>query len=75
MNQNECVEKPALKLFIHGQPSGNPDDWTGWGMSLFVVARDSTEAARLCNDFAPPSTFWEIDLRIPRILDTFYAGN
>jgi hypothetical protein len=47
----------------------------GWGMSLFVVARDSTEAARLCNDFAPPSTFWEIDLRIPRILDTFYAGN
>jgi hypothetical protein len=40
-------EKQKLKLFVVGQSSENPDDWSEWSSNLLVVAESREAALRL----------------------------
>jgi hypothetical protein len=38
-----------FKLFVVGESSGNPDDWSEWGDRAFVIARSKEEALSLAD--------------------------
>jgi hypothetical protein len=38
------MSDPKLKLFVVGESSGNPDDWSEHGGYSIVLAADSSEA-------------------------------
>ena len=55
-----------FKVFIVGESSGNPDDWTAWGGRTLVVARSVEEAL----SFSDLSVAAEVRLDKPGVLMT-----
>jgi hypothetical protein len=49
MNENECVEKPALKLYVVGESSGDPKSWFGYGSRDLVLAESAADAIAMCD--------------------------
>jgi len=66
MSKNECVEKPALKLYVVGESSGNPDEWYDWGELSLVLATNEREAAELGD--CPSAAVAEVDANRPLVL-------
>ena len=54
-----------LKLYVVGEHSGDPDNWSEWGARAIVVAHDPKEAASMV-DFSYTAT--EISLDKPQVL-------
>jgi hypothetical protein len=44
-----------LKLFVVGESSGNPENWSEWGDRAFVIASNEEEALLLVGDLCGPS--------------------
>jgi hypothetical protein len=52
------MNDPKLKLFVVGESSGDPDEWSGEGGYSIVIAHDETEAM----SFSPGGPVAEIPL-------------
>jgi hypothetical protein len=59
MNENEEKNaghdrppRPRLKLFVLGEESGDPDDWSKYGDRAFVMAETSEQALALHDRFS-----------------------
>lgn len=48
MTENE--KKDKLKLFVVGESSSNPNDWSEWGDRALVMARTESEALQMAGD-------------------------
>jgi hypothetical protein len=68
-------EQPKLQLYVVGESSGNPDDWSEYGSRMIVIAAGKEEACKLAE--CPQCTVTSlIDLTNPVILaDQFYTGD
>jgi len=58
---------PEYKLFIVGESSGDPDNWSDWGPRTIVVARSADEARTMAEH---SSAVAEVKLDKPGVLLT-----
>jgi hypothetical protein len=65
MSENECVEKPALKLYIVGESSGDAKDWSPYSNVALVVAENETAAMEMTDRDAAVA---EVDMTKARVL-------
>jgi ribonuclease H / adenosylcobalamin/alpha-ribazole phosphatase len=72
MNQNASVEKPALKLFVVGESSGDPDKWSDLGGYSIIIAANKEQAERLSSW---PGPVCEIPMTAPCVLATVRLAN
>lgn len=56
-----------LKLFVVGESSGDPENWSGFGSRVFVIASNAAEALALAGDLAAPCVA-EVDMTKPSVL-------
>lgn len=47
-SMNTPEPAPAFRLYVIGQSSPHPGDWSEWASTTLVLARTAEEAARLC---------------------------
>lgn len=59
-----------LKLFVIGESSGNPDDWTETGRRVLVAARNAAEAESMAPSLARIGVS-ELNVKKPHILFSF----
>ncbi len=53
MNETDSVRTGGpLKLFVLGESSGDPVDWSGWGRRAFVLATSKDEALSLHDGYS-----------------------
>jgi hypothetical protein len=50
MSENECVEKPALKLFVVGELSKDPSEWDALCSKTLVFAENAAQAKDLAEN-------------------------
>ena len=55
-----------MKLFVVGESSGNPDDWSEWPIRALVIAGSADEAIALSETFGPLAV--EVSFEKPGIL-------
>jgi hypothetical protein len=68
MSENESVEKPALKLFVVGGMSGDPDDWEAWTDRHLVIAANESEALSMVECASRATAVHLVDMSKPRRL-------
>ena len=63
----------SFKLFVVGERSGNPDDWSEWGGRAIAIASSPEEAAELVGDLQDDRLISELDMTTPRLLVNFHS--
>lgn len=66
-NQTPATESCPVRLFIVGERSGNPADWSDWGPRTLVLARSAEEAQAMAEH---SSAVAEVQLDKPGVLLT-----
>lgn len=65
------IENAELKLFVVGESSGNPDDWSEFGGYELVIARGPQEAMEMA---VSPGPATEVSFDKPRVLSIVRAS-
>ena len=63
----------TMKLYVVGESSGNPEDWSEWPLRSLVIASSSEEAMKLAGK-CPPETVSEVSMITPCVLFTDESG-
>ena len=71
MNENE---KKKLRLFVVGESSGDPADWSEWPHRALVIAENVEEALTIMGDLAIPGVAHEVLMDKPVVLHVDTSG-
>ena len=62
------ADRGKLKLFVIGESTGNPSEWSEYGRRILVMAKDTEQASGLCGEGCSGQPVAEVSPEEPCVL-------